>query len=366
MTERSAPESTVLEVRRDDLGETRIVAAEGADPGRDQVSFKVERFALTANNITYGVLGDMLGYWDFFPAPDADDGWGRIPAMGWGEVVASNVDGIDAGGRYYGWYPMAAYCSFEAEPTDDGLRDVSPHRSEHAPIYRSFVRTDLDPLHEAGEDAEDRHALLRGLFATGYLADEFFATSDYFDAEQAIVLSASSKTAIAYAERAAERGLDALVGITSPRNLEFVEGLGIYSRVLTYGSESELGRVPSVLVDMAGNGEVLNRVHELVGGQLGHSMIVGMSHHDAERGEVDAGPDPEMFFAPSEVKKQTSELGREEYQRRLGEALGEFVVGSERWLELERSSGPAEAEAAYRRVFEGKLPPSTGSIVSLG
>ena len=42
----------------------------------DQVLLAVDRFALTANNITYALTGDMLGYWTFFPA---DDGWGRIP-----------------------------------------------------------------------------------------------------------------------------------------------------------------------------------------------------------------------------------------------------------------------------------------------
>jgi hypothetical protein len=40
------------------------------------VLLDVERFALTANNITYGVYGDRLGYWRFFPE---DDTWGRIP-----------------------------------------------------------------------------------------------------------------------------------------------------------------------------------------------------------------------------------------------------------------------------------------------
>ena len=35
------------------------------EPGR------VESFALTANNITYAALGDMLNYWQFFPTGEA-------------------------------------------------------------------------------------------------------------------------------------------------------------------------------------------------------------------------------------------------------------------------------------------------------
>lgn len=170
--------NSTLELQREDLSETRVRLAPPEPPAAGEVQLRIERFALTANNVTYAVLGEMLGYWELFPSPDRERGWGVIPAMGWGEVVASEVDGIEVGGRYYGWYPMARYLTIEAEPTREGLRDASPHRAEHAPVYRAFVRTDLDPLYQPGADLEDRHALLRGLFATGYLADAFFARSD--------------------------------------------------------------------------------------------------------------------------------------------------------------------------------------------
>jgi hypothetical protein len=42
---------------------------------------------LTANTITYASVGDMLGVLDFYPS--GSDGWGRLPAMGWAEVVES-------------------------------------------------------------------------------------------------------------------------------------------------------------------------------------------------------------------------------------------------------------------------------------
>lgn len=289
---------------------------------------------------------------------------GPDPGDGLGGIVASAVDGIEPGGRYYGWYPMARYCSLVATATDDGLRDDGAHRADHASVYRSYVRTDLDPLYAPGGEAEDRHALLRGLFATAYLADDFFADADYFGASTAVVLSASSKTAIGFAQRAAGRGVE-VVGLTSASNREFVEDLGCYERVLTYGTEEEIPPVDSVLVDMAGNGAVRERVHSHLGDRLGYSMAVGISHYDAPRGGVSAGPDPELFFAPTQVKLRTEELGRERYQRQLGEALDEFVGWSEGWLELERSSGPEDALAAYRSVLNGETPPSVGRIVSL-
>lgn len=329
---------------------------------------RIERFALTANNITYGVLGEMLGYWDFFPPPDPAGGWGRIPAMGWAEVVASAAEGVATGGRYYGWFPMGCYCSFVAAAAPHGLRDDSPYRAQQAPVYRSYLETGADPMYGAGgegAEVEDRHALLRGLFATGFLANDAFAEADYYGASAAIVLSASSKTAIAYAHSARAGGLSELIGLTSARNREFVEGLGLYSQVLTYGDEAAIGPTDAVLIDMAGNGEVLERVHATLGDRLKYSMIVGMSHHDAERGEVSAGPQPQLFFAPAQIEKAIAESGRDAYQRRLAAALGEFITESQDWLRIERSNGPEQALQAYRAVFDGSTPPSVGRIVSL-
>ena len=57
-----------LLVDRNDLTRTTLVAA---DPdialAEGEVLLAVESFALTANNVTYGAAGDMIGYWKFFP-----------------------------------------------------------------------------------------------------------------------------------------------------------------------------------------------------------------------------------------------------------------------------------------------------------
>ena len=61
--------------------------------GDGEVRVKVDRFAFTANNITYAVMGDQLRYWQFFP-PNGDEPekWGIIPVWGFGDVVESNSD----------------------------------------------------------------------------------------------------------------------------------------------------------------------------------------------------------------------------------------------------------------------------------
>ena len=73
----------------------------------------------------------MLDYWGFYPTGDPT--WGRVPAMGWAEVVESTHPGVEVGSRYYGWFPMAEYVDLTVGVTATGLRDDGAHRAAHAP-----------------------------------------------------------------------------------------------------------------------------------------------------------------------------------------------------------------------------------------
>ena len=86
---------STLEVRKDQWSNTRVVTEPlPTDLSQNEVLLKVDSFALTANNISYAGAGDLLGYWGFFPG---EEGWGRIPAMGWAEVIASAHPNIQLG-----------------------------------------------------------------------------------------------------------------------------------------------------------------------------------------------------------------------------------------------------------------------------
>ena len=133
-----------LIVNRKDLSQASVVAASFPDPlPEGSCLLRVDRFALTANNITYAVFGDMLAYWEFFPT---ELPFGQVPAMGWAEVVESNNPDIAVGGRYYGWYPMASSTVITATLVSDGFRDDGAHRQPHAPVYRSYVDTKRDAI----------------------------------------------------------------------------------------------------------------------------------------------------------------------------------------------------------------------------
>jgi hypothetical protein len=369
----------VLEIRRSSIGDAEVHEEPLADLDDGQIRLRIDRFAVTANNVSYAGAGDMLGYWDFFPSSDPTT-WGRVPAVGYAEIVESRNADLPVGGRYHGWFPMAETVAFTATATRDGFRDDGEHRQAHAPIYRSYSRTDADPFHDDAPDGEDRHALLRVLLLTGFLADEFFADSGgatadgdapFFGAEQVVVLSASSKTAIGFSQRAAQRDGFAVVGLTSASNAEFVRSLGIYDTVVTYDDIDDAQRgvplVDSVVIDMAGNPNVLARVHQHLGDRVKHSMMIGKSHHDAVPAASAAampGAAPQFFFAPTALDRLVAEWGAAEYRRRTSEATHEFVDASRSWMTIDERRGADGPASAWASIYGGEVAPNVGVIAS--
>jgi hypothetical protein len=360
-----AASNTVLEINRAAHGTTRCIDAPLGALAPGHVRFEIERVAITANTVTYATTGDLLGYWDFYPS--GDPAWGRVPAMGWARVAESNVAGIEPGGRCFGWFPMARFVDVQAAATPEGLRDEGAHRQAHAPVYRNFVDTRRDPFHQPGEDAEDRHALLRGLFITGWLAEDYFHDNQYFGANRVLVLSASSKTALGFAWCADRRAHLEVVAATSARNHRFVADVGCYDEVVDYES---IASIPAgqdiVVIDMSGSGPLLGAVHGHFRDRLRHSMAIGRSHHDSPPRASDLpGPKPAFFFAPTQVKKRVQDWGPRGYQDRVAEALRGFVDGSAAWLRLERSSGADAAARVWHDVHANAVPPDVGHVVSL-
>jgi hypothetical protein len=66
--------TTTFAVDRADLRRTRWLesAAAPVEPGAARL--RIERFALTSNNVTYGAFGEAMHYWDFYPTGDPATG----------------------------------------------------------------------------------------------------------------------------------------------------------------------------------------------------------------------------------------------------------------------------------------------------
>ncbi|CAK9039467.1 DUF2855 domain-containing protein [Durusdinium trenchii] len=351
-----------FQVKKDDLNQVRLTTRETDAIGEGEILVKVDRFAFTANNVTYGVVGERIGYWKFFPV--AENGWGIIPVWGFADVIESNCAEIPVGERLYGYWPMASHLVMRpAKVSDARLFDGADHRAELPPVYNSYARVNAEPAYDAAMD--DERMALFPLYATSFCLYDFLKDNDWFSAEQVIIPSASSKTAIgtAYAIKS-DDAPPRLVGFTSPRNKAAVEALGLYDTVLTYDDDAVDTATPAVIVDMSGNGEVLGRLHKALGDNMKYTSNVGVTHYDANS----MGPDfirerSAMFFAPGHIQKRTKEWGPGEFEKRAFAFWHEAAIKSRSWLAIQKELGADAVERAYRDVLDGKAPADMAWVV---
>jgi len=349
-------------VKRDDLRECRVAPSEMPALASGQALLRVETFGLTANNITYAVFGEAMSYWDFFPAKD---GWGRVPMWGFAEVERSEAAGVEPGTRLYGYLPPSSHLLVTPVDADEaGFVDGSPHRAALPSAYHRYLGTADDPFYRP--DTEEIQMLLRPLFFTSFLIDDQLADEGVANRGPVLISSASSKTAIAAAFMLAQREGVELVGLTSPRSAAFVEGLGIYDRVVPYDAIDSLERGPAAFVDVAGDGEVRLAVHSHYGDELVHSTAVGATHWEeleAGAGEL-PGPSPSFFFAPDRVVKRSEDWGRAGLQTRVADAWHPFCEWTAGWLEPIPGRGFDAVRDAYLDVLEGRVEPKRAHVLS--
>jgi hypothetical protein len=350
-------------IARDDLRECRVAESGAPEIGSGQALLRVDGFGLTANNVTYAVLGDAMSYWDFFPAPD---GWGRLPTWGFAEVERSEAEGVETGTRLYGYLPSSSH--LVVTPTragEGGFVDGAPHRAGLPAAYQGYRATTADRLYRP--DTEAMQMLLRPLFFTSFLIGDQIADEGLTARGPIVVSSASSKTAIAAAFLLAQREEVELVGLTSDRNARFVEGLGIYDRTVVYDAIDSLDRVPATFVDVAGDAAVRLAVHAHYGDRLVDSLGVGFTHWEEARTEAGElpGPTPRFFFAPDRVAKRAGEWGRAGLESRVADAWQPFCDWAGGWLEPIRGEGIEAVRGAYLDVLEGRVEPARAHVLTL-
>jgi hypothetical protein len=347
-----------LEVRKDDLRTTRHVDDGTPVAGDGEAVLRVDRFAITANNVTYAAFGAAMRYWDFFPA--SEEGWGRVPVWGHAEVIESTVDALPVGQRVYGYLPMAAHLVVRPDRvTANGFVDASEHRAALPPVYNQYQR--VEP-----SDTERETAILRPLFTTSFLLDDWLDDDDCFGARTVILGSASSKTALGLAFLLSRREGIEVIGLTSPRNEEFVQRVGYYDAALRYDAIDDLDPgTPSVFVDMGGSAPARVALHTRLGFSLKASCMVGATHwEDPPDASELPGPQPSFFFAPDRVVKRREDWGAAGFEERVEDAWSAFLASVAGWLRVEERHGPDELEATWREVLDGRTPPDVGYVVS--
>ena len=351
-------------VAKDDLHNCHLQETAPPEPKDGQALLEVVHFGLTANNITYAMFGEAMSYWGFFPADDP--GWGRVPMWGFATVAASKHEQLEAGRRVYGYLPPSTgLLVTPARVSEDGFIDASAHRTELPGAYNSYRSTTTDPVYDAGR--EDQQMLLRPLFFTSYLLDDFLAEAALFGAPMAVISSASSKTSSGLAFLLSQREGIEVVGLTSSRSVEFVRGLDVYDHVVSYDELGELPPGRAVYVDMAGDAAVRQAVHEHYAGELAHSAVIGATHHDRMGSVPDElpGPRPTFFFAPDRVVKRSADWGTKGLEQRLAQAWKPYVEWTDGWLRVIHARGGEELQSTYLELLDGRIDPATAHVLTL-
>ena len=97
------------------------------------------------------------------------------------------IDGIATGERVYGYFPMGSHLVVTPDRlSSNGFVDASDHRAALPPVYNQYSRVPSD-----GE-RERETCILRPLFTTSFLLDDWLDDHDMFGATSVILGSASS------------------------------------------------------------------------------------------------------------------------------------------------------------------------------
>ncbi len=327
---------------------------------------KINRFAFTANNITYAATGDLLGYWQFFP-PLGDDaeGWGVIPVWGFAEVIASTVSDLPVGDRLFGYFSPADQLTMTpVHISPQRFIDGAAHRAELPPGYNTYRRVNAEPGYDAAMDNE--RMLLWPLFVTSFCLWDALRDNNWYGAQQIIIVSASSKTSIGLAYALQDDDTSPTVtGITSARNLDLVSSLGLYDNCITYDAIQQIDvSVPTVIVDMSGNNQLLGQLHTLLGDNMQFCINVGLTHWDetaANEGVI--AERSEFFFAPTHIQKRIKDWGAEGFEQKSASFFAATAKKSRSWLKLKKLTGLQGQSTVYADVCAGHIAADEGIII---
>lgn len=338
----------------DDLATPEITAG--------QVLLRISLVGMTANNVTYAVLGDSFRYWEFFPTVAA--GRGLVPLWGYASVVESTVTDVAVGDRFYGYLPSASHLVVTpGRVSPSGFRDVSEHRATLPSPYHAYQRVPNDALREV----EALEALYRPLFTTSWMLADSLAETP---AEQVVFSSASSKTAYGAAFLIQSDGTRT-VGLTSPGNVEFTKDLGVYDEVLAYPATESLHTVSTAYADLSGDATLRSRLRAHLGPLLVRDAIVGVTHAPTAGGSAgSATPDstgsagPGVFFAPERIEQRLGDWGRADYEQRYADASARFSAAATAWVDIVWHSGPEQLRTVWLDVLAGSVAPSIGPVLT--
>ena len=354
-----------LWVDRTNLRNTQVVTREIPELSSGEVLVAIDVFALTSNNVSYAVSGDMIGYWSYYPA---ENHWGKVPVWGCANVIASRCDDVPMGERLFGFFPMASHVVLlPGNVRLDQFDEVSVHRQSLPALYNTYRRTLAEP--EFLRKFEVERCLLFPLFATSFVLYDYLVDNKFFGARQVLIGSVSSKTGFGLAKMLHNdpQVTQRIIGLTSGANVAFVNSLQCCDEVVIYGNESHIDTtVPTAYVDMSGDTRLTAALHNLLGENMVESIMVGATHWE-QRGAVGQlpGARPTFFFAPVHIAKRETDWGPGVIMMKAMKAAAEVAQSVQGQMEVEWTRDVQGLTILWNDLLDNKVSPNRGLMGSL-
>lgn len=392
--------------------------------GPSSLRIKSSILSLTTNNLTYAMIGHLLGWWDVHPLPPSipaefsdPQKYGRISAWGYGVVVESNVSDIKTGSLTYGYLPIGTLPMDMAVQMDSNVPgqfvEVSKHRENLMPIYNRYrlAASIATPLTVQDKQGLAYDSLFRVLFETGYMMNRFvfawepaehihpFTADDGWAFEDGqltnntivLIFSPSGKTALSFANqlktgRPAKARPGAVVGIGSDASRAFTQGTDLYDHVLSYTQDPrDLSNVLDlkedtkiVLCDFGARGgaadrwaEALRKSHENVivmgiGGELAPVSNEEATKNFLERGQKGAGLKNFRINASGLRSQAFEAVGQRKYDEDCEAEWRRWKeAGLVKGLEVVWGAGMDDFGKAWSRLCNSGVSPAEGLVFSL-
>ena len=355
-------------IDRGDYRQTKIIEKDTPEIKDGEILVSIDKYGLTANNVSYAVSGDMIGYWKFFPAPtEGEINWGKVPVWGMADVVASNCEGVEVGERLYGYFPMATHLVMQpGKIRKNTFIDAVDHRQELPDLYNNYNRTAGEP--DFLKALENERCLFFPLFVTSFVLSDLLEDNDFYGADQILIGSASSKTGFGLAAflKTLANYKGKVIGLTSKGNKAFVERLAYCDQVVIYGDEADIDpSKKSVYVDMSGNGGLRRTLHESLQENMVRSISVGATHWEEERGSGKVpGARPEFFFAPAQIGKRNKDWGPGVIFQKAYAASAKVATDIKDDIAIEFLGGMEQARDIWVEMVDNKVSPKRGIMIS--
>lgn len=350
--------NSIFVVNKEQLEEAKFVKESSPVLTDGEILLKVEQYYLSSNNITYAVIGEKYKYWNFFPK---EEPWGAIPVWAYLSVIESKHPTIEVGECFFGFAPMAdSFKVCVGNYTAHGFSDRTAHREGLIALYNYYTKTEAKQLKQEGI-----FLLTKITFPTSFLIHFFLEEEAFFDAQQIVITSASSKTALGLAfllKKYQDKTGKDIIGITASKNKSFVEQSGYYDKVISYTEIKDvLPQKQSVVLDISGNVDVLVNINALLQEDLKHIARIGITDWTANK-EFENFPNAVPFVVGDQYKKMLEKLGPQKTTELLMEEQHSFTASIQKIISLSYIK-TVELPIFYQKLLKGTTNPKLGYIV---